>query len=121
MTEELPPQLQHQILQLQQVQQQLELLTVRRRQLEGELKETERAISELEKLESDTTVYKFIGAILAQVDKNKLVEELKDKKETLEMQIKVVQRQEERTRNQLKELRNKIQQALAKRGSEVAE
>ncbi|MHA1377805.1 MAG: prefoldin subunit beta [Candidatus Helarchaeota archaeon] len=112
----VPPALQHQIVQLQQLQQRLEILVTQKSQLEIQLKETERALSELENLSDDSTVYKSVGAILVKSEKNKVKEELIDKKDTLEMRIKTVQRQEERTKKQFDESREKIQAALQRPG-----
>jgi len=68
----ISPQLQDQIMKLQQVQQQVELLVNQRMQLERELKEVERAVTELEQLDpANAVVYKTIGAILVKADKDK--------------------------------------------------
>ena len=79
----IPPALQHQIMQLQQLQQRLEILVSQKSQLEVQLKEAERAISELQNLGEDATVYKSVGAILVKSEPKKLKEELEDKKDTL--------------------------------------
>ena len=114
--QEIPPALQQQIMQLQQLQQRLEILVTQRSQLEMQMKETEKALSELGKQTDDAIVYKSIGAILIKVQKENLKEELIDKKDTLEMRIKTIQRQEERTRNQFEESRTKVQAALQRHG-----
>ena len=108
----IPRALQDQIMQLQQLQQRLEILMSQKNQLEIQLKETEKAISELQNLGEDATIYKSVGAILVKSDRNKVKEELEDKKDTLEMRIKTIQRQEERTRKQFEESREKVQSAL---------
>ncbi len=109
----ISPQLQDQIMKLQQVQQQVELLVNQRMQLERELKEVERAVIELEQLDpANAVVYKTIGAILVKADKDKVKEELKDRKETLEMRIKTITRQEERAKSDYEEKRKVIQASL---------
>ncbi|MHA1298782.1 MAG: prefoldin subunit beta [Candidatus Helarchaeota archaeon] len=113
----IPPALQHQIMQLQQLQQRLEILMTQKSQLEIQLKEAERALTELENLADDAVVYKSVGAILVKSEKNKVKEELIDKKDTLEMRIKTIQRQEERTKKQFEESRNKVQAALKSPGT----
>lgn len=113
----VPPALQHQIMQLQQLQQRLEIFVSQKTQLEIQLKETERALTELENLSEDSTVYKSVGAILVKSEKAKVKDELVDKKDTLEMRIKTIQRQEERTRKQFEESREKIQAALQRPGT----
>lgn len=107
------PQLQDQIMKLQQVQQQVEMLVSQRMQLERELKEIERALSELEQIDpANAIVYKTIGAILVKADKDKVKEELKDRKDTLEMRIKTITRQEERAKSDYEEKRKVLQAAL---------
>ncbi|MFB0560480.1 MAG: prefoldin subunit beta [Candidatus Lokiarchaeia archaeon] len=113
---ELPPQVQHQISMLQQLQQKLEIIITQRTQSELQLKETEQAISELEKIEHGSDVYKMVGTLLIKTQPEKVSEELKDKKETLELRVKTLQRQEERSRKQLEEMRAKVQETLQQRG-----
>ncbi len=115
--QEIPPQLQHQIMQLQQLQQRLEMLVAQKSQMEIRMKEAEKALSELEKLDEDSVVYKNVGSILVKSQKDKVKEELIDKKDTLEMRLKTIQRQEERTRKQFEEARTKIQSALQRPGT----
>ena len=108
MSEELPQQLQHQLMRLQQIDQQVKVLAQQRTQLELQLRETENALKELEGVEEETTIYKSIGMLLIKSDRNKLKEELTDKKETLDMRIKTLQRQEERSKKQRDEMREKL-------------
>ena len=109
----LPPKLQDQLIKLQQLQQKAEILVNQRIQLEAQLKETERALAELDQLEeTNAVVYKSIGAILVKAKKEKVKEELDDRKETLNMRIKTIMRQEERTKKELEEKRKEIQAAL---------
>lgn len=109
----ISPQLQDQLMKLQQVQQQVELLVNQRRQLERELKEVELASTELDQIESeDALVYKTVGAILIKADKDKVKEELGERKETLEMRIKTITKQEERAKSDYENKRKTIQAAL---------
>jgi len=118
--ERLPPQIQNQLALLQQAQQRLDMLTARKLELERELRETEFAISELEKVNEDAVVYKIVGGLLVQTDRNKLLEELKERKDSLETRLKLLQRQEERARQQVNELREKLKQSLSERGYQVS-
>jgi prefoldin beta subunit len=109
----ISPQLQDQLVKLQQVQQQVELLVNQRMQLERESKEIDRAIAEIDQLESaDAVVYKTIGAILIKADKDKVKEELTERKETLEMRVKTITRQEERAKSDYESKRKTLQTAL---------
>jgi len=109
---ELPPQIKEQLMRLQQLQQTLQAVVTQRQQLEIELNETERALSELEKISAETPVYKSIGSILVKTDKQLLLNELKERKELLNTRITVLSKQEERTRERIKELQLKLQERL---------
>ena len=107
-----PPQLRHQLSQFQQAQQQAQSLMVQKQQLELALRETERALTELEKLKEGDPVYKSIGGILAKAERADVASELKERKETLDLRIKTVERQEGRVVKRLNEMREKIQGVL---------
>jgi len=109
---EIPPQIQQQIIRMQQLQQSLELLVSQRTQLEIQLRETEAALKELEDVKAEDVVYKIVGPLLVKADPNKVKEELEDLKVSVDTRIKTLKRQEERTRQQLEEMREKIQAAL---------
>lgn len=108
----LPPQLQEQLVRLQQLQQTFQVITTQRQQLEHERLEVDKALGELEKMDDQDTVYKSIGAILVKSSRRKLIEELTERKELLEMRIKVITRQQNRTEGQLKDLQQRVQQRL---------
>jgi prefoldin beta subunit len=110
--EELSPQLRHQIAQFQQAQQQAQALTAQRQQLELALHETERALEELDKLQEDATVYKSVGSILIKANRADVKKELTERKETLGLRIKTIERQEGRIVERLREMRDKLQEAL---------
>jgi prefoldin beta subunit len=89
----LPPKVQERLLRLQQLQQTLQVVLTQKQQLELELTEVDQALSELEKLEDATVIYK-------------------ERKELLNTRITVLGKQEERLRNQVKNLQVKLQQDL---------
>ncbi|HZD12800.1 MAG TPA: prefoldin subunit beta [Candidatus Binatus sp.] len=113
---ELPPQLQEQLLRLQQLQQTLQAVASQKQQLEIEASETEKALAELEKLANETPVYKSVGSLLLRSDRESLLKELKERKELLGTRVTVLGRQEERTKERLKELQEKLQEKLRAQG-----
>ena len=98
---------------MQQLQQTLNVIIVERQRLEAELIEVKDALEELQKSPDDVMVYKAVGPILVQSDKQKLVEELNEKKELTETRLKLLEKQEQRTRSQLESLQKELQQALS--------
>ena len=113
--EELSPQLRHQLAQFQQVQQQAQALATQKQQLELTALETKRALEELEKLREDAVVYKSVGSILVKADREELKRELGEQKETLELRVKTIGRQEERVLERLREMRERLQEVLKER------
>jgi prefoldin beta subunit len=109
---ELPPQLQEQLARLQQLQQTLQAVTSQKQQLEIELSETDRALAELDKITDQTPVYKSVGSLLLKSERQTVLSELKDRKELLGTRITVLGRQEERTKDRMKELQTKLQEKL---------
>jgi len=110
---EVSPQLQNQIAQYQQLQQQIQVVSAQRLQLEAKLREVEGTLEELGKIGADTPVYKSIGMLLVrQDDREGLRKELDEHKETLTIRLKSLQRQEKTLTEKYEELGAKLQQAL---------
>ncbi len=110
---ELPPQVQNMIAQLQQLQQQLQMVVTQKVQLENSLKETENAIQEVEKVSDDTPIFKTVGTILVKTSKEDILKELKEKKDTFEIRIRTLERQEEKLKERLQDLQKKIKSLLS--------
>ena len=110
--DDLPPQVQNQLRQLQQFQQQLEITVQQRLQIDVRLRETENAFEELNKLEENAPVYKSVGNLIIKADKEKLIKELREEKETLEVRKKTLESQESKLKEKIEELQKKLQEAL---------
>jgi len=87
-------------------------VAAQKQQLDAELNETDKAIAELEKSTDETPVYKSVGAILVKSNRQNLLTELKERKELLTTRVTVLGKQEERTRERLKEAQEKLQERL---------
>jgi prefoldin beta subunit len=109
---EIPAHLQEQLARLQQLQQSLQVIVAQRQQVELELSDTQRAMEELQKLSDDATIYKSIGAILAKKDKASVLHELTERKELLNVRVSVLSKQEEKTREKLREVQQQLQAKL---------
>ena len=108
----IPPQLQEQLLRLQQLQQTLQVVASQRQQLELERSEVNRALSELEKMTDDSIIYKTIGSLLIKSERKKIIDELREKRELTETRITVLTRQQTRAEERVKELQQIIQEKL---------
>ncbi len=110
---ELPPQVQNMVAQMQQVQQQLQAVISQRLQVEALLKEVNEAIEEVKKVSEDTPLYKVVGSILVKASKSEVVKDLEEKKETYEVRINTLKRQEDRLKERLTEIQKKLQSMLS--------
>ncbi len=112
---ELPPQVREQLMRLQQLQQTLQAIVTQKQQLEIELTETDKAMSELKNATKETPVYKSVGNILIKYDKKRLLEELTERNELLNTRVTVLGKQEERTKERIKEVQEKLQTRIGKK------
>jgi len=108
----IPPQVQAMLGQLESYQQQLQLVIQQKQKVQLELTEAKKALEELEKVEDGTVIYKTVGTLIVKTDKEKALAELKEKVETLEVRLNALERQEKKLNEKLKELTAKIQSAL---------
>ncbi len=113
---ELPPQIQNQLAQLQQVQQQAQALMQQKSQIDMVLRETERALEELKKTPEDSVVYRAAGELLIKANKEEVLKDLAEKKDTLEIRLKSLSKQEERIQSRFTQLQDQLKAALGKGG-----
>jgi prefoldin beta subunit len=114
MEKEISSQLQNKIAQFQHIQQQIQVLSSQKFQLEAQLRETERALSELDKISEDTTIYKSVGSLLVKAeDKEGVEKELNEKKETIDIRIKALDRQEKHLVEKYQALQQELSAALS--------
>ncbi len=114
MTEQLPPELQHQVMKLQQLQDQLVRVSQERSILEAELREVERVLNVLDGLPEDSTVYRSVGSVLVKVEKNQVEKEYSDRKEILEIRLNKLKEQENLLKEQIKKVQEKIKELSSK-------
>lgn len=79
------------------------------------LRETERALEELEKLDKKAVIYKAIGELLIKSEKSATQAELEEKKEALELRLKTLEKQEQKIQEKFQQLQNQIQTALGQK------
>ena len=109
---QLPPQVQERLLRLQQLQQTLQSILVQKQQVELEITEIDQALNELQKLTDNAIIYKSAGSLLIKAEKPKVTNELNERKELLNTRVTVLGKQEERLRNQLKDIQTQLQKDL---------
>jgi prefoldin beta subunit len=104
----LPPWITEQILRLQQIQQNLQAIMMKKQQIEQEIAEIDTILEEIKKLDGDNKIYKRYDNLLIKSKREDILEEFKEKKVTLNTRMLVVEKQESRVNDNLKEVENKI-------------
>jgi prefoldin beta subunit len=108
----LPPQIQERLVKMQRLQQTLQSILAQKQQVEVESSETEQALGELQKMTDDAVIYKAMGTILVKTERTKMVTELTERKDLLSTRVTVLGKQEERLRNQLKDIETQLRHDL---------
>ncbi len=114
---EIPPMVQNQIAQLQQLKLQLEAVSRQKVQVEALLRDAEAALKELENLDDNSVIYRTVGELMIKVAKVDVKKDLSEKKETYDLRLKTLERQEERVLKKYQQLQQQLQQALGAAGT----
>ena len=112
---ELTPETQQILIELQTFQQQVQTVLIQKESLNLQNIEIEKALEELKKITNED-VYKAVGPILIKSNKKDLETELVEKKETISLRLKSLQKQEDRLKEKLKESQQKFEEILKKQG-----
>jgi len=109
MAQRIPPELEQKVVKYQQLESQLAAVLTEKSSVMTELKEIDRAISTLNSITEDSSVYKNTGFVLVKVPRDSALKELQDRKEELEIRLKSLEKMEESLRNQMNELKKDIE------------
>ena len=114
---ELSPQMKNQLNQLEQIRQQIQVVGAQRSQLESQKKEVALALDGLSNLPDDASVFKTMGTILVRrEDRETLKVELEEEKESLEVRVGTLEKQETKLKERFGELQQSLQEALERGG-----
>jgi len=105
----ITPEAQQVLMDLQACQQQMQTVLIQKESLNIQNMEIDKALDELKKVKNED-VFKAVGPILIKSEKSKLEKELEERKETIGLRLKSMQKQE----NRLKERMDKGQEMLEK-------
>jgi prefoldin beta subunit len=111
--DEISPKLQNQIAQFQQLQQQLQTVMSQKIRMDAMLKEMEMTIEELKKAPAEATVYKSVGSLMIKVaDTPALLKEIEEDKETTEIRVKSLDRQEKMLKEKFQSVQEQLNRAI---------
>ena len=114
----LPAKLQNDIRQFQRLQQELAAVQQQRLQVDLKLREVTHTLEELKGLPEDVVVYRPIGGLLVRAKNRKEVEDLlTEDKETSEVRLKAVERQENHLKERYTSMQQELSQALQTAGA----
>ncbi len=114
----LPAKLQNDIKQFQRLQQELGAVQQQRLQMELKVREVSHTLEELKAVPEDAVVYRPIGGLMVKAKGRKEVEDLlTEEKETAEVRLKAVERQENHLKERYTTLQQELSQALQAAGA----
>jgi len=108
----MPPWLQEQLMKLQHSQQSLQSVMTQKQHLEIEKAETEKSLEELRKVADGDAVFKQSGTVLIKSKKQELIDELEERIEMTKTRSTVLEKQETRLKETLKEQETKITEMM---------
>lgn len=110
--QEVPPWLKEQLERYEQLQQNLQSVLVQKQQVDLESIEIDKALEELNKSADDVKVYKSAGTVMVSSNKADVVKNLTESKDLSNTKITVLNKQEERLKESLKEVQEKLDEAM---------
>lgn len=116
----IPAKIQNDIKQFQRLQQELGAISQQRLQMDLKLREIKHTLEELKTLPEGATIYRPIGGLLAKAKDRKEVEDLlTEDRETLEVRLKAIERQENSFKERYQTMQKEITDALQAAGMSV--
>lgn len=113
----IPAKLQNEIKQFQRLQQELGAIQQQRLQIDLRVRELGHTLEELKTLSDESVVYRPIGGLLVRAKNKKEVEDiLTEDKETLEVRLKAIERQENHLKERYTTMQQELTQALQAQG-----
>lgn len=110
---ELPKKVQDQLTQYQNMQVQVQAIAAQKQNIELHLSEIDKALDALEKVKEGDAIYRSIGSLLIKAEnKETVVKELDEQKETLGIRVKSLGKQVDRMKEKLDGLQKEIADAV---------
>jgi len=109
---QFPPQVQERLQRLQNLQNTYQQLLVQKQRIEMEKMESEKALETLKDVAAGAKVFKSVGAVLVEKPKDDVVTELGERVEFLEMRLKVLVKQEDKTKEKMTSIQETLQKEL---------
>jgi prefoldin beta subunit len=115
LSQEIPPWLREQLTRLDNLQQNLQSVAMQRQQVDAELADAEKTLEELKNVTPEEQIYKYVGSLLVKVTKESISKDLEEKKDISNTRTLVLNKQESRLKENIKELQTKIDEMIKAR------
>jgi prefoldin beta subunit len=115
LSQEIPPWLREQLTRLDNLQQNLQSVAMQRQQVDAELADAEKTLEELKNVTAEEQIYKYVGSLLVKVTKDAISKDLEEKKDISNTRTLVLNKQETRLKENIKELQTKIDEMIKAR------
>ncbi len=110
---EMPSKMEDQIARYEQMRGQLQMIMEQKYHMSNQMKEMERALEELADVDEETPVYRSVGSLLIKAPSPKELEaKLTEEKETIEVRLKSMEKQEQQLTEKVKDLEQELQSAM---------
>ncbi len=103
------------VVQLQIHTQQLQSISIQKQTLMLQGKEIEKALEEITKSDGQD-IYKAVGPILIKTDKTLITKELDEKKDDIEIKIRILEKQEKKIKEKVQELQDQLRPHVGQGG-----
>ncbi len=109
---QLPPEAREKVEELQELQSKAQQVAVSKQQAEAQLNDAKTAVEALEDVEADATMYREVGELLVETDRDSAEEDLEDRIDSLEIRVQTLEKQEGRFQEQFEELQSELEELL---------
>ncbi len=106
----MSPETQEKITQLQLFEQNMHQFLTQKRTFQSQVLEIDNAVKELDGCEG--AVYKIVGGVMLQSEKDKLLADLKERKDVLDLRLSSVEKQEKATKEKAEKIQAEVMQAI---------
>ena len=109
---ELPPAKQEQLLRFRQLEQTIQNLRIQQAEISRTLSEIEMTTKELQKLDSESNVWKTVGSVMFPKKVSDVLKEITERAELLELKQKSLSSQEAQNTKRIEELQARLSEEL---------
>jgi len=120
LVERVPPEVEAKYSKYVKLRDTLAVVTQERVTLESAISEIDDVLEKINRLPNDVELYKLVGYVMVRSTRDEIINELKNKREELELRLKAVKSQEEYLRREVDRLAGELRTLLSGTGGASA-